>query len=108
VYQSLLHITWIDEFLENVKTVFVDLYKDKLKGPRSRVADYPFDKYFDQLMQEMEGAASTTFEDDPHLGSGLKKDSLVQADTGGPPPPPIPGLLPGAYDALVLREVVGY
>ena len=49
----------------------------------------------------MEGAASTTFEDDLHLGSGSKKDSLVQADTGGPPPPPAPGLLPGAYDALL-------
>ena len=68
--------------------------------------EYPFDKYFDQLVQEIEGLPSTTFEGDPHLGSGSKKDSLVQADTGGPPPPPIPGLLPGTYDTL--RAIGGH
>ena len=75
----------------------MDLYKDKLRGPQSRVEEYPFDKYFDQLMQEVEGTANATFEEKPYPGSEPKKDFLVEADNGGPPPP-IPGLLPGEYD----------
>ncbi|WEW61487.1 hypothetical protein PRK78_006977 [Emydomyces testavorans] len=94
VYQSLLHLTWIDELLENIKTIFIKLYKEQLKGPRSRVVEYPFDPYFDHQLQKLENATGPTVEDGPRLIVEEKKDTLADADTGGPPPPPIPGLLP--------------
>ncbi|PKY06775.1 P-loop containing nucleoside triphosphate hydrolase protein [Aspergillus campestris IBT 28561] len=98
VYQSLLHLGWIDRLLENISTLFIDLYKDKLLGNRVRITEYPFDRYFDQQVRELEDntgvvpRAVITSEDD-------KKDPLVSSDNGGPPPPPVPGLLRAQLDA---------
>ncbi|OAX83980.1 hypothetical protein ACJ72_01662 [Emergomyces africanus] len=99
VYQSLLHLTWIDELLENIKTIFVEMYKEQLKQPNSRIIEYPFDKYFDQQVKELESAAGAAVEKRPSLLVEDKKDALVDADNGGPPPPPIPGLLPAQHNA---------
>ncbi|EEQ91622.1 fused signal recognition particle receptor [Blastomyces dermatitidis ER-3] len=99
VYQSLLHLTWIDELLENIKTIFVEMYKEQLKQPNSRIVEYPFDKYFDQQVKELESAAGTAVESRPPLLADDKKDTLVDADNGGPPPPPVPGLLLAQHHA---------
>ncbi|KAK2764980.1 hypothetical protein FQN54_008679 [Arachnomyces sp. PD_36] len=93
VYQSLIHLTWIDKLLDNIKTIFVDLYKDQLNSPRARTIEYPFDDYFDQQMNELQdtdnvGAAEELSRAVPEE----KKDFLSEADNGGPPPP-VPGLL---------------
>ncbi|KAL2002573.1 hypothetical protein VTN02DRAFT_6470 [Thermoascus thermophilus] len=92
VYQSLLHLSWIDKLLDNVSTIFVDLYKDELRSTRARVAKYPFDKYFDQQVRELENTAGVVVE---HTIEEVadKKDPFVSSDNGGPPPPPVPGLL---------------
>ncbi|KAL1970252.1 hypothetical protein VTN77DRAFT_5412 [Rasamsonia byssochlamydoides] len=92
VYQSLLHLSWIDKLLDNAATIFVDIYKDQLKGSRSRVVEYPFDKYFDQLMRELEDTAGVTVEETPGALEEEKKNPLVASDNGGPPPPPVPSL----------------
>ncbi|KAI9823421.1 MAG: hypothetical protein M1832_002431 [Thelocarpon impressellum] len=60
VYQSLLHISWIDKLLDNVKTIFVDLYRDQLKRPHTSIVDCPFDDYFDQQLGELETTAITS------------------------------------------------
>lgn len=57
VYQSLLHLTWIDELLNNIKIIFSDLYKDQLKKPHTSVVECDFDDYFDQQVRELESAA---------------------------------------------------
>lgn len=105
VYQSLLHLGWIDKLLDNISTIFIDLYKDQLRSSRSRVIEYPFDKYFEQQVRELEdntGAVSNDLLDDTEI----KKDPLVSSDNGGPPPPPVPGLRPGmcvvSYGELLL------
>lgn len=59
--------------------------------------DYPFDKYFDQQINELEKIAGTAVTDGSPAAVAEKKDPLVQADTGGPPPPSVPGLRPGEY-----------
>ncbi|EEH48656.1 Signal recognition particle receptor subunit alpha [Paracoccidioides brasiliensis Pb18] len=99
VYQSLLHLTWIDELLENIKTIFVEMYKEQLKRPNFRVIEYPFDRYFDQQVKELESAAATAVEKRPSLLVEEKKDTLVDADNGGPPPPTAPGILPEQHHA---------
>ncbi|KAM5443256.1 hypothetical protein MferCBS31731_001573 [Microsporum ferrugineum] len=106
VYQSLLHLTWIDDLLENIKTIFLGLYKEQLKGSRSRVANYPFDKYFEQQLRELDQTTELLAEDKRQLGVESKRDALTKADTGGPPPPPVPGLLTVQRQAAPATEVL--
>lgn len=105
VYQSLLHLGWIDKLLDNISTIFIDLYKDRLNGTRARVVEYPFDKYFEQQVGELEDnrgfvseAALADKED--------KKDLLVSSDNGGPPPPPVPGLVKGMFRSVIRVPLV--
>ncbi|KAL4927507.1 signal recognition particle receptor subunit alpha [Aspergillus undulatus] len=94
VYQSLLHLGWIDKLLDNISTIFIDLYKNQLKSERVRIVDYQFDKYFDQQVRELEDNATAGFVSEaPAVDAEARKDPLVSADNGGPPPPPLPGLL---------------
>ncbi|KAF4767136.1 hypothetical protein HAV15_009776 [Penicillium sp. str.  len=92
VYQSLLHLGWIDKLLENISTIFIDLYKDQVKGNRARIQTYRFDQYFEQQVRELEHNTGGFVEE--HVPeTGEKKDPLVSSDNGGPPPPPVPGLV---------------
>lgn len=92
MYQSLLHLGWIDRLLENISTIFIDLYKDQLKGNRTRITAYRFDPYFEQQVRELEDNTGSVAETYP-AETGEKKDPLVSSDNGGPPPPPVPGLM---------------
>lgn len=94
MYQSLLHLTWVEKLLENLETIFVKLYKDQLSKPNAAIYEYDFDRYYDQQIRELEektGAASVV--EVPQAFSGEKKQVLENGDTGGPPPPPISGHL---------------
>ncbi|KAL3477254.1 signal recognition particle, alpha subunit, N-terminal-domain-containing protein [Aspergillus californicus] len=95
VYQSLLHLGWIDKLLDNISTIFIDLYKDQLKSERARIVEYPFDKYFGQQARELEdNATAGLVASEASAGvAEARKDPLASADNGGPPPPPVPGLL---------------
>ncbi|GFF35909.1 signal recognition particle receptor subunit alpha homolog [Aspergillus udagawae] len=93
VYQSLLHLGWIDKLLDNISTIFIDLYKDELRSARARIIEYPFDKYFDQQVRELEDNAGAPTSETLVAEVKEKKDPLVSSDNGGPPPPPVPGLL---------------
>ncbi|EFQ97236.1 signal recognition particle receptor subunit alpha [Nannizzia gypsea CBS 118893] len=106
VYQSLLHLSWIDDLLENIKTIFLGLYKEQLKGSQFRVTNYPFDKYFEQQLRELDQTTELPAEDKRQLGVESKRDALTQADTGGPPPPPVPGLLAVQRQAAPATEVL--
>ncbi|KAJ5622981.1 Signal recognition particle receptor subunit alpha [Penicillium lividum] len=100
VYQSLLHLGWIDKLLENISTIFIDVYKDQLQGNRSRITTYRFEPYFEQQVRELEdntGGASEAY----IVETGDKKDPLVSSDNGGPPPPPIPGLMKAQHQAAL-------
>lgn len=88
VYQSLLHLSWVDQLLSDVQTIFVTVYKDQLQKPNAGVAKYPFDAHFDKQLQRLDqstGGAATA--DPPRFEDEKKDTSLERADTGGPPPP---------------------
>ncbi|KAF2839766.1 signal sequence receptor alpha subunit [Patellaria atrata CBS 101060] len=94
VYQSLVHLTWIDKLLDNVRALFTELYKDELKKPRTSAQMFPFDDYFDRQIHELEPHADATapkiFEPTPSVD--LTPPSSSGTDREGDEPPPMPGL----------------
>ena len=49
--------------MDNLKTIFVNLYGDQLKKPNTTVVEcHKFDEYFDQQVKELEGASSKGLE----------------------------------------------
>ncbi|CAF9912095.1 MAG: hypothetical protein HETSPECPRED_000829 [Heterodermia speciosa] len=101
VYQSLLHLSWIDKLLDNIKIIFVDLYRDQLRKPHTSVVECDFDSYFEQQVRELERSAEKSpqtgpFEPPEDPTPPSSSDSL-QNDM---PPPPIPGLAPGKQKAF--------
>ena len=99
VYQSLLHLSWVDKLLDNIRVLFVDLYGDQVKKPYSSVVECDFEGYFDQQVRELESSAEKIsqkppqiLQDDSGLATGIEKGLDV-------PPPPIPGLLSGQKPA---------
>ncbi|KAI9880971.1 MAG: hypothetical protein M1830_009465 [Pleopsidium flavum] len=94
VYQSLLHLSWIDKLLDNIRIIFVDLYKDQLKKPHISVVECHFDEYFDQQIRELEsstgGSSATEHREIAPLDDITPPSSSGNGSDG---PPPIPGLL---------------
>ncbi|ETN40775.1 uncharacterized protein HMPREF1541_05055 [Cyphellophora europaea CBS 101466] len=94
VYQSLLHLTWVDKLLDDVRTIFVTVYKDQLQRPNATATKYTFDSYFDRELQRLDqstGGAATA--EPPRVEAQEKKISPEERDDGGPPPPEEPALL---------------
>lgn len=93
VYQSLLHLSWVDKLLDNIRLIFVDLYGDQIKKPHSIVVECDFDGYFDQQVKELEGSAKDASQKTPQI---IHNDSAPISDANNKPEdpfPPIPGLL---------------
>ncbi|KAJ9663493.1 hypothetical protein H2198_000758 [Neophaeococcomyces mojaviensis] len=93
VYQSLLHLSWVDQFLEEVQTVFVRRYREQLEA-RATVSQYDFDAYYDELLRRQDQATDgEASRNPPRAGVEDKKASPEARDDGGPPPPQPPQLL---------------
>ncbi|KAL9092865.1 MAG: hypothetical protein Q9165_004283 [Trypethelium subeluteriae] len=54
VYQSLLQLSWIDKLLDNVRTLFTNLYGEQLNKTNTTKVECPFDNYFDRQVEELE------------------------------------------------------
>jgi len=78
--------------LDNIRIIFVDLYKDQLRKPHTSVVECDFDRYFDQQIEELEGAAEKNSQRTPQIAV----DELTPPPSSGneldEPPPPLPGL----------------
>ena len=96
-----MHLSWVDKLLDNIRAIFVNVYKDQLKEADMATRIYHFDPYFDQQMKELEastGEAATA--NSPRADTEVKKASSEEGDTGGPPPPPNPVLLKAQPQAV--------
>lgn len=72
--------------MDNIKTLFVDLYGDQLKKPNTSIVECHFDEYFDQQLRELEGS-SVPGETGPPEPINLSEPGLSDE------PPPLPALL---------------
>jgi signal recognition particle receptor subunit alpha len=90
----------VDKLLDNIAIIFVDLYKDQLKSSRARIYEYPFDKYFDQQVRELEDTTGPSIDEYTGSYDEGKKNPLVASDNGGPPPPSDRSLLTGMLQDL--------
>ncbi|TVY20866.1 Signal recognition particle receptor subunit alpha-like protein [Lachnellula arida] len=92
VYRSLLHLSWIDKLVDNIKTIFVDLYGDQLKKPHTTIVECHFDEYFDQQVRELE---KTALNQDTRVAeaSALEEAPVSVSAHLRDEPPPLPGIL---------------
>ncbi|KAF2635062.1 P-loop containing nucleoside triphosphate hydrolase protein [Massarina eburnea CBS 473.64] len=80
VYQSLVHLTWIDKLLDNVRALFTGLYGEQLKKEHSSVVNCEkFSPYFERQMQELEGQSDTS---STAPGVKLTPPSSIDNDSG--------------------------
>lgn len=88
VYRSLLHLSWIDKLVDNIKTIFVQLYGDQLTKPNTtQVECSQFDKYFDQQIQELEQLGEKRPVQSQPARATREKD-VVSGKEGDDPPSP--------------------
>lgn len=103
VYQSLLHLSWVDNLLTAVRALFTKQYATELKNSRlTKLACTDFDQTFDALVRRLD-TGSTRRQSEPDSDAGpvqlTPPSSSVSAgeeavDEDEPPPPPIPAAGP--------------
>ncbi|ROW13901.1 hypothetical protein VPNG_03619 [Cytospora leucostoma] len=88
VYGSLLHLSWIDKLVDNIKTIFVQLYGDQLTKPNTtQVECGQFDRYFDQQLQELEQLDEKR-PAQPQVARATNEKDAVSGKEGDDPPSP--------------------
>ncbi|KAI9838764.1 MAG: hypothetical protein M1837_002330 [Sclerophora amabilis] len=90
VYQSLLHLSWIDKLLDNVKIIFVDLYKDQLKKPNTSFVECHFDEYFNQQIRELEQTSEAGLPRNVQPPRVLEESHTSESKDDSFEPPPLP------------------
>ncbi|TQV93406.1 signal sequence receptor alpha subunit [Cordyceps javanica] len=59
VYRSLLHLSWVDKLVDNIRTIFVSLYGEQVKKPHTTLVEcHGFDDYFDQQLRELDKSST--------------------------------------------------
>ena len=102
VYQSLVHIAWIDKLLDNIRTIFVELYADRLKKPHvSSIECGLFDRYFDQQLRQLEGVVAQPAYLSEKRAQEVQQQKSEKAEVDDAPPP-VPGLLKGKKSANIV------
>lgn len=85
MYRSLLHLSWVDKLVDNIKTIFVSLYGEQLKKPHTTVVECKsFDEYFDQQLQELDKSSAAA--------APLQQDNSAFAASSDGQAPLAPGL----------------
>ncbi|KAL6858119.1 hypothetical protein ACO1O0_005571 [Amphichorda felina] len=90
VYRSLLHLSWVDKLVDNIKTIFVSLYGDQLTKPNTTLVECAkFDDYFEQQLQELDKSSADA---PPVPDISLPREEKIASGNLGDEPPPAPGL----------------
>ncbi|GAB7348094.1 hypothetical protein MBLNU459_g6119t1 [Dothideomycetes sp. NU459] len=99
VYQSILHLSWVDNLLDVSRALFVKEYAHGLKKPNTSKLDCSFfDQTFDALVNKLDKTSAEPLarsEQDSTSAAELTPPSSSAGTEDGldePPPPPVPGL----------------
>ncbi|KAJ4386538.1 hypothetical protein N0V93_009435 [Gnomoniopsis smithogilvyi] len=93
VYRSLFQLSWTDKLVDNIKTIFVQLYGEQLTKPNTtQVECRGFDKYFNQQLQELEGL-DAKIPAQLQAAHAINEKDVVSGKQGDDPPSPSNGLL---------------
>ncbi|CEI60997.1 Signal recognition particle receptor subunit alpha [Fusarium venenatum] len=110
VYRSLLHLSWVDKLVDNIKTIFVKLYGEQLTKPHTTLVEcHAFDEYFDVQIEELD-QTSTKVPSTTITAGAIPLEEEIIPTTTGDEPPVAPGLtyrgrhLNGPQDALSADE----
>ncbi|KAI1495949.1 signal recognition particle, alpha subunit, N-terminal-domain-containing protein [Biscogniauxia marginata] len=88
VYRSLLHLSWVDQLVDNLKTIFIDLYGDELKKPNTTLVQcQKFDGYFDQVYRTLESRGANKGPQPTEIPFPLEENS-ISGNLGEKPPLP--------------------
>ncbi|KAK3191123.1 hypothetical protein K4F52_002709 [Lecanicillium sp. MT-2017a] len=82
VYRSLLHLSWVDKLVDNIRTIFVGLYGEQLKKPHTTLVEcHGFDDYFDQQLKELDksSAGGPAFALDENTATAAGNDAGASA-----------------------------
>ena len=91
VYRSLLHLSWIDKLVDNIKTLFVDLYGDQLTKPHTTLVEcHKFDEYFDQQLRQLEQLSGGESRATTAAAQLLPLEEETLSGNLGDEPPPLP------------------
>lgn len=91
--------------MDNIKTIFVDLYGDQLKTPHTTLVQVHFDEYFDQQVRELE---KTILNQDTRASEAailLAEESHSSGGDFADEPPPLPGLLSRGQSKNIYRDL---
>lgn len=93
--------------MDNIKTIFVDLYGDQLKKPNTTIVVCHFDEYFDQQIQKLEKTALNTDTRAAESAALVEKAPPSASDPFSDDPPSLPGLLSrGTYMSIQTCKVL--
>lgn len=99
VYQSILHLSWVDNLLDVTRALFIKQFaKDVKKANTSRIDCSPFGQTFDALVAKLDKTSTEPIarsDQDSTDATELTPPSSSAGTEDGmdePPPPPVPGL----------------
>ncbi|KAF4986528.1 hypothetical protein FGRMN_10803 [Fusarium graminum] len=110
VYRSLLHLSWVDKLVDNIKTIFVRLYGEQLTKPHTTLIEcHTFDEYFDVQLEELDQTSNKGPATTITAGAVPLEEEIIQESIGdGPPVAPGPTYrgrhLNGPQEALSADE----
>ncbi|KAH7316490.1 signal recognition particle, alpha subunit, N-terminal-domain-containing protein [Stachybotrys elegans] len=77
VYRSLLHLSWVDKLVDNIRTIYVELYGEQLTKPHTTLVEcHGFDKYFDQQLRELDASSADNLGSEPLAATGLTRRTV--------------------------------
>ena len=79
--------------MDNIKTIFVDLYGDQLRKPHTTLVECHFDEYFDQQIQKLEKTALNQDTRAAESSALVEQAPISVSENFDDELPPLPGLL---------------
>ncbi|KAI7207368.1 P-loop containing nucleoside triphosphate hydrolase protein, partial [Hortaea werneckii] len=111
VYNALINLSWVDDLLAAVKTLFLKQYGAELKKPdRVHLNTHHFDQTFDALIKRLDTGSTARRQSDSEGPAELTPPSSSAGEDHDTereePPPPPPGVLKKATPAVRKDDVV--